>query len=179
MIATHTGWYIAVQRLMGPVLVVVALELCKFSLKILRVPEQRVIEVFTTNRSDQSRNKGMRSRGIGDAFDFLDPQNPQVGPPSMIAKQRVIVRTEVVRNTLPGNGGVEQTAQGDTIDIAGVDAKANDTPRTLIHDKEHPVGFQQNGFAAKQIHAPEAVFCALRHRIPAVWRVWSVDAQGV
>jgi len=44
---------------MGSVLIVVAPELCKFSLKILRIPEQRVIEVFTTDRSDQTLNEGV------------------------------------------------------------------------------------------------------------------------
>ena len=36
--------------------------------------------------------------------------------------------------------------------------KANDAPRELIHDYEHPVGLEQNGLATKQINAPETVF---------------------
>ena len=36
--------------------------------------------------------------------------------------------------------------------------KANDAPRELVHDHEHPVGVEQNGFAPKQINAPETVF---------------------
>ncbi len=59
MITSHTGRYLAAQRLMGPILVVVAPEQRELSFKILRIPEQRVIEVFTTNRSDQSLNKGV------------------------------------------------------------------------------------------------------------------------
>jgi hypothetical protein len=35
--------------------------------------------------------------------------------------------------------------------------KANDAPRELVHDHEHPVGVEQNGFATKKINAPEAV----------------------
>ena len=37
-------------------------------------------------------------------------------------------------------------------------AKANDAPRELAHDHEHPVGLEQNGLAPKQINAPETVF---------------------
>jgi len=37
-------------------------EVHKFSLKVLGVPKKQVVKVFTTNRPDQSLNKGM---GIG------------------------------------------------------------------------------------------------------------------
>jgi hypothetical protein len=37
-------------------------------------------------------------------------------------------------------------------------AKANDAPRELIHDHEHPVGLEQNGLATKQIHTPQTIF---------------------
>ena len=63
----------------------------------------------------------------------------------------------MVWNTLGRNGCVEQPAQGTTIDIAGMDAKTDDAPGELIHDHEHPVAIQKNGFTPKQVNAPKAV----------------------
>jgi len=48
--------------------------------------------------------------------------------------------------------------QGRTVHITGVHTKADDAPRELIHDHEHPVGLEKNGFATKQINTPETVF---------------------
>jgi len=45
---------------MNPIPVVVLSEVHKFSLKVLGVPKKQVVKVFTTNRPDQSLNKGMR-----------------------------------------------------------------------------------------------------------------------
>ncbi|MGB5406322.1 MAG: hypothetical protein WBN43_05965 [Thiogranum sp.] len=47
---------------MNPIPVVVLSEVHKFSLKVLGVSKKQVVKVFTTNRPDQSLNKGM---GIG------------------------------------------------------------------------------------------------------------------
>ena len=52
---------------------------------------------------------------------------------------------------------VEHAAQCDAIDISCVYTKADDAPSELVHDHEHPVALQKNGFTPKQINAPEAV----------------------
>ena len=51
---------VPIQRLMNTVLVVVEQERVEFSFKVRRIPKEGVVKVFTTNRSDQSLNKGMR-----------------------------------------------------------------------------------------------------------------------
>jgi len=56
-------WKGKITTQMGSVLIVVAPELCKFSLKILRIPEQRVIEVFTADRSEFERNDRLDELG--------------------------------------------------------------------------------------------------------------------
>jgi hypothetical protein len=38
-----------------------------------------------------------------------------------------------------------------------VHADAYDPPRELIHDDEHSIGSQHEGFAAKEVDAPQAV----------------------
>jgi len=68
-----------------------------------------------------------------------------------------MVGAQVVWETMSRNGGVEHPTEGDTNDIPCMYNKANDAPLELVHDHEHPVAFQQNGFAPKQINAPEAV----------------------
>jgi len=45
---------------MNPIVVVILLELYEFSLKVLSIPKEDVIKVFTTNGSDESLNEGMR-----------------------------------------------------------------------------------------------------------------------
>jgi len=69
-----------------------------------------------------------------------------------------MVGTQVVWDSLSRNGGVEHPTEGDTIDIPCMYTKANDAPRELVHDHEHPVGIEQNGFATKKINAPETVY---------------------
>ena len=67
-----------------------------------------------------------------------------------------MVGTQVVWDSLSGNGGVEHPTEGDTIDIPCMYTKANDAPRELIHD--HPVGLEQNRLTPKQIHVSETIF---------------------
>jgi len=47
------------QRLMNPILVVAIPKGFKFSFQVVRIPNKEMIQVFTTNRSNQSLNEGM------------------------------------------------------------------------------------------------------------------------
>jgi hypothetical protein len=67
---------VTVQGLMNTVLDVVLYERVEFSLKVLSIPKEGVVKVFTTNRSDQSLNKGMRTRGLRDGLNLINVQNP-------------------------------------------------------------------------------------------------------
>jgi len=42
-----------------------------------------------------------------------------------------------------------------------MEAKADDTPRELIHDHKHPVALQKNGFTSKQVNAPKTVLTGI------------------
>ena len=53
---------------------------------------------------------------------------------------------------------VEHPTERWSIDSPCLYAKANDLARELIHDDEHPMAFEYEGLAAKQIDAPQAVF---------------------
>jgi hypothetical protein len=55
---------------MNPVAVVVILEVRQSHFQIRRGPEQKLVQTFSANRSDQSLNKRMRQRNVGNGFDF-------------------------------------------------------------------------------------------------------------
>ena len=92
---------------MNPIPVVVLPEVHEFSLKVLNIPKEDVIKVFTANGTDESLDEGMRAGCIGNAFDFVDIQDTEIRLSALIPEQRVIIRTEVVWDTLGRNGLVE------------------------------------------------------------------------
>ena len=68
-----------------------------------------------------------------------------------------MVRAKIAGRTFVEHNMIEHTAQGGTVDIAGMNAKADNSPCELVHDDQDPVGFEENRFASEQIDAPEAV----------------------
>ena len=59
---------------------------------------------------------------------------------------------------------VEHTAQCDTINIAGMNTKADYSPREMIHDDEHPMGSQAVSSAGCRQQL------LLRRQVPEVWQ---------
>ena len=52
---------------------------------------------------------------------------------------------------------IEHLAQRHPIDHPCVHSNADDSSRELVHHDEYPMRAQHDGFAAKQVDAPEAV----------------------
>jgi hypothetical protein len=84
----------------------------------------------------------------------------------------------VLRQRLAGDGVIEHPAYRDTINICGFDAETDKPAPEYIHDQHDLVTAQENGFAAKQIDAPKAVFDMAHEDKPrravgsrAVWSV--------
>ena len=75
---------VPVQRLMNPIPVVVLPEVHEFSLKVLSIPKEDVIKIFSANGSDESLDEGMRYRGIRDGLNLVYTKNPQVRLPLVI-----------------------------------------------------------------------------------------------
>ena len=90
-------------------------------------------------------------------LDFVDLKNPQVRLPSVRLEQRIMVGAEIARDALPLNRGVEHAAQVDARDGSRVHGDADEPTGDLILDHEYPRAPQHEGFAAKEIYAPEAV----------------------
>ena len=51
--------------------------------------------------------------------------------------------------------------------------KADDTPSALIHDNDHPVALEKDGFTPKQVHTPETVLGMAQEGQPG----WTVTTR--
>src|SRR5210317_2080975 len=113
---------------------------------------------MTANGSDETFNEGVRAGCIGNTFDFVDIQNAKVSCPLIIGEQRIMARAEVLWDTHSRNSAIEHSTQGKTVHITRMHAEANDAPRELIHDHEHPVCLEQDRLTSKQIYTPKTIF---------------------
>ena len=64
-----------------------------------------------------------------------------------------MVRAKIAGRTFAEHNMIEHTAQGG---IAGMNAKADNSPCELVHDDQDPVGFEENRLASEHIDAPKA-----------------------
>ena len=103
-------------------------------------------------------NERMRKGNVRDCLDFVDLEDPEIGLPLSKPKERIMIGTEVLRQrTLIGNDATEHPAESNSIDRSGMNPKADDPARVLIHDDEDPMSLQDCRLAAKQVDTPETV----------------------
>jgi len=81
--------------------VVVGLELGKLSLEIMSIPEQHLVEEFSPHGPHQALHERVGQRRVCHSFDFVNLLNPQVRLPSVRVEQRIVIRAEISRYTLP------------------------------------------------------------------------------
>jgi len=55
--------------------VVIGAEVFEFAVKVDRIPEERVVQIFAPDRPDQAFDERMRRWGIRHRFDLLDLEN--------------------------------------------------------------------------------------------------------
>ena len=84
----------------------------------------------------------------------------------MRVKQRIVIRAEISRYTLPANGRVEHAADIRARDSAAMHTEANKPTRELIDDYEHPITPKHDRLASKEVHAPEAISGVADERQP-------------
>jgi hypothetical protein len=72
-------------------LIVVSLVRLEPALEITLAPEPDPVQVLAPDGSDQSLDKGMRTRRNGNVLELLDFEHPQVRSPAMKAEQRIVV----------------------------------------------------------------------------------------
>jgi hypothetical protein len=137
---------------MRTMMVKIGFEIEQLAFEIGGCPEKRTIQALSAEGADQPLHKGMGQGNVGHGFDFGHLQDSQVGLPLMKTIKRIVIRTEVFRDgAVASKGAVEHSAKGDTVDRAGMQAKANDAARVLIHDDQYPVSPQHCRFAPEQI----------------------------
>ena len=76
----------------------------------------------------------------------------------MESELRIIIAADVFRRTGAADRTVEDATKRWPIHSARVYAEANYSTCALIHDDEHPMALEREGFAAEKIDTPKAVF---------------------
>ena len=64
---------------MGAMVVVIGLEIQQSIFQICTRPEQRMIQIFASNRTDEPFHERMGRGNVGDGFDFCHLHDPQIG----------------------------------------------------------------------------------------------------
>jgi len=141
-ILTHLGRRLATKGAVNSAFVVIIAKRAQFPLQVQRIPEQRLVEKLSTYRSDQALNEGVAQRHIRHRLDRLDVQYPQAGLPSVISRQRIMIGAEITRKRVSRDHAIEHTAQRQTVHIANVNSKSDDSPAELIHHDRDPMGLQ-------------------------------------
>ena len=95
---------------MDPVAIVIVLELFQLSLEITRIPEQDVVKEFAANCADQSLDKWMGPRHIGETLDLSNIKDAEIGLPAVIGEKRVMVRAYVPWRFPASDDSVEHPA---------------------------------------------------------------------
>jgi hypothetical protein len=108
----------------------------------------------------------MRQRNVRHRFDFFDPEDTQIGLPWMKLIQRIMVRTQIFRQSLRWDGSIEHPAQRDSIHGAAVNRETDDASCELVHHNQDPVCSQYRRFASKQIQGPQRVLGMTDKRQP-------------
>ena len=111
-----------------PITVIVLLEFEELHLQVSDRPEERAVETFASNRSNQPFDEWMRERYVRHRLDFLHVEYPQICLPLLEPIQRIMVRTEVSRRSVASRRSIEHPAQRHAIHDAAVHAKAHDAP---------------------------------------------------
>ncbi len=81
----------------------------------------------------------------------------------MESEQGIIITTNIFRRSGATDRMVEHSTQRWSVDGSSLYTEANDSARELIHDDEYPMAFENEGFAAEKIDAPQAVFCMTKY----------------
>ena len=135
---------------MRAVTVVVASEIEELHIQISGRPEQRAVQAFAPNSTDQPFNEWVRERHVQDGLDFFHVENPKIPLPLVEPIQGIMVRTDVCRRSVVARRSIEYSAQPHTVHDTAMHTEAHDATRALVHHHEHPVGAKNERFAPKR-----------------------------
>ena len=106
--------------------IVVAGKLAELTLKIQTAPEQYVIQLLSADSADQPFDERVRAGHEGYGFDFFNLEYPQIRSPAMESEERIVVRTQMLREPLSRCGVVEHATNRHAIDVRRLGADADD-----------------------------------------------------
>jgi hypothetical protein len=133
-----------------------------------------VVQILSPDGADQPFNERVRAGHEGYGLDLVNFEYPQVRSPAMESEQRIVVRTQMLRERLSRSGLVEHATDRHAIDVSRRNANADDPAREQIHDDHDPVALENNRFTAEQIDAPQAVRCVSDEGEPG----WTIASRG-
>jgi hypothetical protein len=143
---------------MAPLAVVEIPEANQFGLQVASIPKRYEIEILSPDCPDEPFHKRVRNRYVGHGLHLCYREYSKIGLPPMESEQGIIITTDISRRSGSTDRMVEHPAQRWSIDGTGLYAESNNSARELIHDDEHPMALQNEGFATEQIDAPQAIF---------------------
>jgi len=85
--------------------------------------------------------------GYGLHFGYVEYS--KISLPAMESEKGIIITADIFWRSGATNRMVEHQAQRWSIDGPGLYSEANDSARELIHDDEHPMALQNEGFATE------------------------------
>ncbi len=139
---------------MAPRIVVEFLKTKQLSLQVTSNPKGHVVKVLSPDRADKPFHEGVLDRYVGHRLYFGYLKYSKISLPPMEPEQRIIIAADVSRRSSPTDRTVKHPTERRSIDGPNLYAEANNLARELIHDDEHPMALENEGFAAEQIDAP-------------------------
>jgi hypothetical protein len=141
-------------------------ELVEFSLEILRVPVEEMVEIFAPDGANEPFHERMRYGHIGHRGHWVDTKDTEVCFPLKELKERVVVKTEASGSCVSGGGFLEHSAERRSVDGDRLDSEANNPPRILVHYDQDPMSLEADRFSPEQIQTPETILGMTQQRKP-------------
>ena len=148
---------------MAPLVVVELLKAKKLALQVASSPKGHDVEILSPDSPDESLDERMRNRQVGHSLYFGYLEYSKVSLPLMKSEQRFMIAADVFWRVGTTDRTVEHPAERWSIDGPCEYAKANDSTCVLIHNDEHPMALENEGFTTEQIDAPQAVLCTTEY----------------
>ena len=103
---------------------------------------------------------------VRNRLNFPYVQNPKVRLPLMKPVQRIMIGTEIFRQTCTSYRLLEHPADRQAINDSALDPESDDSACVLVHDDQHPICLQSDRFTTEQVEAPQTVLHMTDERQP-------------
>src|SRR5262245_13829956 len=108
----------------------------------------------------------MRPGSVRNRFDFRNFEYSKVRLPLMKPVQRIVIGTDIFRQTRISYRLLKHPAERQTIDDSALDPESDDAACVLVHDDQQPICSQGDRFTTEQVKAPQTVLHMTDERQP-------------